>query len=36
MLEYASMLNVSYYAQNYAGIIRRGLASAIAKQGRLS
>jgi len=25
MLEYAPMLHVSYYAQNYAGIIRQGL-----------
>ena len=26
MPEYAPMLHVSYYAQNYAGIIRQGLA----------
>jgi len=26
MLEYAPMLHVSYCAQNYAGIIRQGLA----------
>jgi len=25
MLEYAPMPHVSYYAQNYAGIIRQGL-----------
>jgi len=25
MPEYAPMLHVSYYAQNYAGIIRQGL-----------
>jgi len=25
MLEYAPMLHVSYYAQNYAGIIHQGL-----------
>ena len=25
MLEYAHMLHVSYYAQNYAGIIHQGL-----------
>jgi len=25
MLEYAHMLHVSYYAQNYAGTIRQGL-----------
>jgi len=25
MLEYAPMLHVSYYAPNYAGIIRQGL-----------
>ena len=25
MLEYAPMLHVSYYAQNYAGIVRQGL-----------
>ena len=29
MLEYAPMLHVSYFAQNYAGIIHQGLNSVI-------
>ena len=29
MLEYTVMLQVPYYAQNYAGIIRQGLARTV-------
>ena len=33
MLEYAPMLRVSYCAQNYAGMIRQGLAHFTSRKG---
>ena len=34
MLEYAPMLHVSYFAQNYAGIIHQGLGKIFELLGR--